>query len=84
MPQHDPTDRDQFRDVVTDFVYDFIKQYVDSHGFSPSIADIARGCHMSRSNAMRYLDRLEAFGRITREPGVARSITLLTPPESRL
>lgn len=58
-------------------VYAFIVNYIRQHGYSPSLREISRGCFMSQANVMRYLDRLEAQGRITRQPGRARSITLL-------
>ena len=62
-------------------VYRFIETYMQANGFAPSVRNIADGCFMSRSNVIRYLDKLEAWGYITREPGQARSIALLRTPE---
>ena len=55
----------------------FIRTYINQHGISPSLDEIAKGCHMSRSNVVRYLDFLEAWGYLTRTPGIPRSISLL-------
>ncbi len=63
-------------DTMTEAVYDFIRAYIAEHGFGPSQQEIADGCYMSRPNVIRYLDKLEAWGRISREPGKARSIRL--------
>lgn len=66
-----------WNDVLAQEVYDFIGQYIADHGYAPSIRDISKGCNMSRSNVIRYLDRLEANRRIKRDPGVSRGISLL-------
>ncbi len=57
-------------------VYDFVRAYIQTRGYSPSLREIAAGCHMGRSTVTRYLDRLEVQGRIVREIGTARSIRL--------
>ncbi len=58
-------------------VYQFIRQYVAAHGYAPTIREISEGCFMSATNVIRYLDKLEAWGRISREPRKPRSISLL-------
>jgi repressor LexA len=63
-------------DDLSIVIYDFIKSYIQQNGYSPNLREIAKGCHVGRSTASRYLDRLEAKGRITRIPGHARSISL--------
>ena len=60
-------------------VYDFICDYMRRHGSSPTLREIRDGCFMSIPNVIRYLDRLEAHGRIARRPGKARGITLRNP-----
>ena len=55
----------------------FIRKYDAETGLSPTIVEIAAGCYMSRSNVVRYLDWLEAWGFLTRIPHVPRSIVLL-------
>lgn len=67
----------QGRDVhSTEQVYAFIRDYIGQNNFAPSVRDIAQGCYLSVSAVLRHLDKLEAWGYITREPGVARSISL--------
>lgn len=63
-------------DPVTQEVYQFLATYIQQHGFSPSIREIAQGCYLGRSTAMRHLAILEARGLIRREPGKSRSIVL--------
>jgi DNA-binding MarR family transcriptional regulator len=60
----------------TEAVYQFLKDYIRKHNFPPTVREIGDACHLSRSTVTRNLDRLEALGRITRQPGKARSITL--------
>lgn len=64
-------------DEVAAQVYTFIRAYIDEHGFAPSLRDIGEGCYLSPSNVMRYLDKLEARGLISRELRKPRSIALL-------
>lgn len=68
-------------DDVTEAVYEFIRVYVDEHGFAPSLREIADGVYMSPTNVVRYLDKLSARGRISRELNVPRSIVLLDEDE---
>ena len=67
-------DRQTLEDVFT-FLCEFNRQF----GYSPTIRVIAEACYMSRPNMYRYLDRLEGQGRIARDSGVARGISILTP-----
>lgn len=69
--------RREERDTVTEKVYNYIVQYVRQHTYPPSLNEISRHMYMSRSGILRYLDILEGQGRIKREPGQARSITLV-------
>ncbi len=62
-------------------VYAFVRAYIEEHTHPPTIREIGRHCLMSRANVVRYLDRLEAQGRIFREPGRARGITLVKPED---
>jgi SOS-response transcriptional repressor LexA len=63
-------------DPSTERIYAYIVAYIGERGFAPSFKEIAAGCHFSRASILRHLDKLEAWGWIAREPGVARSITL--------
>jgi DNA-binding MarR family transcriptional regulator len=58
-------------------VYAFIKAYIADKDIPPSIEDIATGVYLSRGGVLRHLDRLEGMGRLSREPGIPRSIRLL-------
>ena len=62
---------------MTERVYAFIKAYIDERGIAPSRVEIARAVFLSRSGVLRYIDRLEARGQISHEPGIPRSIRLL-------
>jgi DNA-binding MarR family transcriptional regulator len=67
---------------VEDKVYVFIRgAYIRQHGSSPTLREIAAGCYMSPPSVVRYLDRLEAHGRIARRPGKSRGITVLDPEQ---
>ena len=61
---------------TTEAVYAFIVSYIDKNGIAPSQREIADGCYIVRSGVIRHLDRLEAWGRIIRDPNKARSIHL--------
>lgn len=65
------------KDVIAEKVYVYIRTYFKQHGFAPSLRDISEGCSMSHSNVIRYLDKLEAQGLISRELRKPRSISLL-------
>jgi DNA-binding MarR family transcriptional regulator len=66
-------------DDLTESVYSFIREYIHLHHLPPTLREIAEGCHIGRSTTLRHLDRLEAGGRLVREPGKARSICLIEP-----
>ncbi len=58
--------------------YAFIKSYRQEHGgISPSVREIGSACHLSASTVMNVLEALEAWGKIYREPGIARGIRVL-------
>jgi SOS-response transcriptional repressor LexA len=64
---------------VEEEVYDFIRSYMRQHSHPPTLREIGANLHMSYPNVIRYLDRLEAQGRIIRRPGKSRGITVLDP-----
>jgi DNA-binding MarR family transcriptional regulator len=66
-------------DLYLEEVYAFICQHWQDYGYGPTLKEIATACYMSKPNVYRYLDRLEMEGRITRDPGRARSISLTKP-----
>lgn len=62
-------------------VLDFIVSYVEKHGYSPSIRDIARAFHITPRGAMMHLIALEKKGYISRSRK-ARSIKLFNMGEA--
>jgi len=68
---------DDDRRVQARIIYDYLCKYSDEHGWPPSLRQIAKGCYMSRSNVVRYLDMLEAWGFIEREPNLSRAIRIM-------
>ena len=56
----------------------FVGQYVDEHGYSPTYREIMAACDIgSASVAEWHVGRLARDGRITRVPGVPRTIRVL-------
>lgn len=55
----------------------FIHEFIDEHGYSPTVRDILRGCEISSTAVVQYhLDVLVKEGRIHRDPEIFRSITV--------
>lgn len=59
---------------TADLIYQFILTYYEQHGLYPTQREIAKGCHLAPSSVYYQLNRLEAQGRIEREPGRMRSL----------
>ncbi len=67
---------------ITEAVYRFICETLAARGYPPSQREIASAVFISAGSVVRHLDRLEMWGRITRDAGKARSIRLVsTPPK---
>lgn len=62
---------------TVEIVYDFICAYMADNGYPPSLRELSKGTYMSVASVIRYLDWLEAQGRIRRDPNISRGITLL-------
>ncbi|MEP7293391.1 MAG: hypothetical protein ABI835_16525 [Chloroflexota bacterium] len=62
--------------ATTQTVYVFVKSYIRQHTHPPSLREIGEGCFLSTAAVTRHLDRLEHEGKLFREPGRARGITL--------
>lgn len=63
--------------VILEAIYRYIEVYLTRNsGLSPTIREIADGCHFNVSTIVRYLDILEAQGRIQRKANTSRSIRL--------
>lgn len=61
---------------MTESVYTFVQTYVAENGYPPSLREIGASVHLAASGVARHLDRLEAWGRLSRQPGRARGIAL--------
>ncbi len=60
-----------------EFIFNFIKDYIEKNGYSPSCQDIATKCGLkSTSTAHGYLVRLEKRGLIYRDPMKPRTIVI--------
>lgn len=64
--------------TMTDRVYGWIVEYIDAVGYSPSVRDLQELCRVSSTSVVSYhLNKLQAAGRIVRDPAVARSIRVV-------
>jgi DNA-binding MarR family transcriptional regulator len=68
-------------DDTSERVFAFITAYIASERISPSQREIAHGCSINAATVVRYLDKLEAWGRIRRDPKRSRSIVLCSPDD---
>lgn len=61
----------------------FIRKFLDTRGYPPTIRDIVSGCEISSTSVVTYnLARLEAAGYIRRHADISRGIELLTNRQS--
>jgi DNA-binding MarR family transcriptional regulator len=58
-------------------MFAFICKQHRETSYPPSLRELGETFYMSAASILRYLDRMEALGWITREPGRARGITLV-------
>ena len=70
--------------LTVDLVFDYICAYMVQHGYAPTVRTIGQACHLSPSTVVYHLDKLEAWGWLTREPHERRLFERLfdTEPES--
>lgn len=66
---------------MVETIYIFLYEFIQKHGFAPSIREISDGCFVNVATVIRYLDILEANGRIERTSGKARSIRIMLDTE---
>jgi SOS-response transcriptional repressor LexA len=74
-PQNNP------KYALTRQLYQYIAASVRDQTYTPTVAEMGQALHMSESGIRRHLDRLEAWGWISREPGKRRAIRLLRTAE---
>lgn len=56
----------------------FLYDYIDKHGYAPSIREICAGVGLrSTSTVWFHLDTLESQGLIRRTPGLPRALVLI-------
>lgn len=60
----------------------FIRDYVDEHGYAPSVREIMAGADLSSPHAVRrHLVTLQEEGKIQVTPNIARGIRVLEPSD---
>ena len=57
-------------------IYEFLLNYVETHGYAPTVRAVAGAVGCSVSTAQRHMDLLESQGFITRDPGKPRAMTV--------
>ncbi len=63
--------------LTSDLVFTYVCEYIEQHGYPPTMRTIALACQLSPSAVLYNLDKLEAWGWLTREPQRARSLRIL-------
>ncbi|MGW8178037.1 MAG: LexA family protein [bacterium] len=62
---------------MEDIILEWIKEFIDTHGYSPSFREIGIGVNLpSTSQVKTYVDTLIEEGKLTMEPGKARTLRL--------
>lgn len=62
-------------------ILDFIEQYIEERGYSPSVAEITLGTgYKSRGSVHSYIESLIAQGKLIREAGVQRGLSVPKKP----
>lgn len=65
------------KDYPEDAVLKYIRTYITSNGFPPTMREIAAACDLSsKATAMRVVNRLQAQGIVERLPGQGRTIRI--------
>lgn len=60
-------------------ILQFIVQFIDAHGFPPTIREIGEGMRLSSTNGiMDHLKALERKGRIRRKRGLSRALVVIS------
>ena len=66
-------------------ILDFIHDFLQDHGYPPSVREIQGGCAISSTSVVDYnLQILQREGFLRRSPEISRSIELLGPQGSRV
>jgi repressor LexA len=60
-------------------ILQFIRKFIDTRGYPPTVRDIVAGCKISSTSVVAYnLARLEAAGYLRRHADISRGIELVT------
>lgn len=63
--------------VTDEEILSFISSYIEEHGYSPSMRDVANAVGLSISPTKHRLDNLRKSGEVTFEDGIARTIRVV-------
>ncbi len=63
--------------LTCELVFEYVRGYIEQQGYPPTMRDIARACQLSPGAVLYNLDKLEAWGWLTRQPHAARSLRIL-------
>jgi repressor LexA len=67
----------QTEPLTSDRIYAYIAHYIEAHGYSPTIRDIASACQLGKSTAHYHVEKLVALGWLEHKPGAARSLRIV-------
>ena len=68
----------QYKVSSRERVYDFIVDYIQEHGYSPSIKEICSGTNLkSTSSVYSYILKLEEEGKLEKKPNTRRAIKVI-------
>jgi SOS-response transcriptional repressor LexA len=54
-----------------------LQAFINLHGYSPTVKEFATACGIAPSTCYSHLSRLMADGRVTEEPGRARTLRVV-------
>ena len=65
-------------------VLDFVKAYIAKNQYPPTVREIGDGLNIASTNTVAYfLEQLQVFGLIYREPGTPRGLRITEPKDVR-
>ena len=53
--------------------------YINLHGYSPTVRELATACGINSTTCYSHLTRLIADGKVTEQPGRARTLRVVEP-----
>ena len=65
-------------------ILEFFEDFLDEHGYPPTVRDIQRGCDISSTSVVSYnIEILKREGLIRKDDGVSRGLGLVSPRHQR-